>query len=167
MKKDFLVTTANDYLIVYMLLLRVEHRENEHFSPPIAFPLLFSVGQSIAVLWPHTNTRCDVILTDCPHNVSGKLVMYVFPPAWSWLSLVDYRIRFTAFSLASVHERFFWMAFHWMCYFKNFGEPSLPLQRRNRQSGANQRWFRHALQYDWLSALLHLHCGVIIMQTSY
>ena len=31
---------------------------------------LFAMGLSIAVLWCHTNKYCDVILNDCPQNVS-------------------------------------------------------------------------------------------------
>ena len=53
------------------------------------------------VLWCHANTYCDVILTDCHENVS-KWVTWVFPPSSSWLSLVNYRELFRAFSLAGM-----------------------------------------------------------------
>ena len=50
------------------------------------------------LLWRH--------LTDCPQNFS-KWVTCVFPPSSSWLSLNNYRVRFTAFSLASMWESIF------------------------------------------------------------
>ena len=34
--------------------------------------LLFTVGQSLVVLWRHANTYSYVILTDCPRNVSYR-----------------------------------------------------------------------------------------------
>ena len=49
-----------------------------------------------------TLIHCGVILTECPQNVSilstQKNVPRVFPPSPSWLSLVNYRVRFTALS---------------------------------------------------------------------
>ena len=54
---------------------------------------LFTVGQSIVLLWRIGNTYCDVILTDYPQTVS-TLVTCVFPPSSSWLSFVNNRVRF-------------------------------------------------------------------------
>ena len=42
--------------------------ENSHQL--ITMPFLFMMGQSIVVLWHHTNTYCDVIMTNCSQNVS-------------------------------------------------------------------------------------------------
>ena len=64
---------------------------------------LYGGDQSIKVLWRHANTYCDVMMTHCPQNVS-YLVMCVWSPSKSWESLVNYRVRFTAFSPSSVTE---------------------------------------------------------------
>ena len=92
------------HMLFYSLhaFLALKHKqmgENSHRS--IAAPMLFTVGQWLMVLWRHTTAYRDVVLTDCHQNVS-KWVMCIFPPLSSWSSLVNYRVRFTAFSLASM-----------------------------------------------------------------
>ena len=76
-----------------------EIHENSHQS--ITAPLLFMMGQSIVVLWCHANTYCDVILTSCPQNVS-KLVTFILSTLWSWLSLINYHVKFMVFRLSSM-----------------------------------------------------------------
>ena len=70
------------FLHAFLLLNHRQTDENSHWS--IAVPLLFTVGHSVAVLWCHTSTYCDVILSDCPQNIS-KWVTYIFPPSSSSL----------------------------------------------------------------------------------
>ena len=69
-----------------------------------ASPLLFVVDQSITILWHHANTYYDVILTDFPHNDSKDWDIGHLPLSSNWLSLINYQVRFTAFSLASLWE---------------------------------------------------------------
>ena len=68
------------FLHAFLLLNHRQTDENSHWS--IAVPLLFTVGHSVAVLWCHTSTYCDVILSNCPQNIS-KWVTYIFPPSSS------------------------------------------------------------------------------------
>ena len=60
--------------------------------------LLFTVGRSIVVLWRHISIYCDVILNDCPQNVS-MLVAYVFRLWWNWWSVLYHRVRFITMTL--------------------------------------------------------------------
>ena len=70
-------------------------------------PWLFSVAQSIAVLWRNTNTHCDGILCDSAQEVSqGKLVLCVFHHFRIDHSCANWRIRSPALSSsASVINR--------------------------------------------------------------
>ena len=98
-----LVIRGNSCNILFVTcILMPKHGEIDEASHrSIAAPLLFSVGQSVVVLWRHTNTYCDVISIDCPQIVS-KWVTCVYPSLSNWLSLVNYRFRATVFSLPSV-----------------------------------------------------------------
>ena len=49
--------------------------------------VVYNGPQSIVLLRRHANTHCDVILTDCPQNVS-ILVTCVFPPLSNYRSLI-------------------------------------------------------------------------------
>ena len=60
----------------------------------------------IVVLWCHANTYCDVIMADCYESVS-KWVRCILPLLSSWLSPVNYRELFTAFSLVGMLEIIF------------------------------------------------------------
>ena len=73
------------FLHAFVALKHRQIYEKPHKS--IAGPLLFIVGQSIFLLWRHTNTFHDVILTDCPHNVS-KWVTCVSRLSSSYHSLI-------------------------------------------------------------------------------
>ena len=104
MTKNLLITAPHISYHLLHAFLALKHRQlNGKSYRSITRPLLFMVGQLIVVLWCHENTYCDVILTDCPQNVS-KWVMCVFPPLSSLLSLMSYQVRFTAFSLAVIWE---------------------------------------------------------------
>ena len=81
------------YSISYVLSLELKHYEIENCHQSITAPFLFTMSQSIALLWYHRNTYCDIILTICPWQVS-KLITCVFPPSSGWLSLFDNQVRF-------------------------------------------------------------------------
>ena len=99
-----IVILGNTYVILFLTCLSgVKTQRNQWKLMSIAVPLLFTMGQPVVILWRHTNTYYDVSLTDCPQNVS-KWVTCVMSPSWSWSSLVNYRVRFMAFSLASMQE---------------------------------------------------------------
>ena len=92
----------NSYRLFWLLNLR-QTDANPHGS--IAAPLL---SQLVVILWRRTNTYCDVILSDFHQNVSNR-VTCVFPPSLNWLSIVNYRVRFTAFSREPCKNTMFMM----------------------------------------------------------
>ena len=98
-----IVIHGNSHIILFLTCFSGAKTQKINEKPHLAMaaPLSFMVCQSVVVLWCHANIYCDIILSDCPPNVS-KWARCIFPPSSSWLSLVNYQVRFTAFSQASM-----------------------------------------------------------------
>ena len=87
MSDQKLIIHGNPYIILFLTCFSCTKTEKSMKSPINGSPHdIIDGGQLVVVSCRHANTNCDVILTDCPQNVS-KWVTCVFTPSSSWFSL--------------------------------------------------------------------------------